>query len=119
MDKPRRFKTTPPPTSALNVLRPLSENSSFPSSGAIAAKVHEQKQKQVAGSKSTEGSTSTASDPRQKKSDAPAPKTRADIGFLMPTTTTSVQKRTETVAQMYDIDEKGGRTWQRLIVEYS
>ncbi|KAJ5618903.1 hypothetical protein N7510_002887 [Penicillium lagena] len=106
----RRFKTTPPPPSALNVLRPLSEISSFPSSGAIAAKVREQKQKQTADSKLS------GDDSAQKKSDAPTSKT---LGSSMPTTTTSVQRRSETVAQMYDNDEKGGRTWQRLIVEYS
>ncbi|KAJ5833837.1 hypothetical protein N7474_002148 [Penicillium riverlandense] len=117
MDKPRRLKTTPPPPSALNVLRPLSENGSFPSSGAIAAKVREQKQ--IADSKLTAGTTSTVKDPAQKKSDASTAKTRADTGFSMSTPTTSVQRRTETVAQMYDIDEKGGRTWRRLIVEYS
>jgi hypothetical protein len=117
MDKPIRSKTTPPPPSALDVLRPLSENGSFPNSGAIASKVREQKQKQVADSKSTGGTAGAANDPAPKKSDATTPKARAEIGSPR-SMMTSVQRRTETVAQMYDIDEKGGRTWRRLIIEY-
>lgn len=98
--------STPPSPSACDVLKPLSGDSGLPSSGEIAAKVREQgdqpgKEVGTTGSpKVTEANSISHSGSR---TEVPS----------------SVQKRSESVQQMHEIDADGVRTWKRVIVEYS
>lgn len=90
--------TRPPPASATEALEPLSRGGSVPNSGAVAAKAREQ----MHSAKSLETS----------KSD---PKARLEDGTEG---NGSVQKRSESVQQMREVDGDGVRVWKRLIVEY-
>ncbi|KAJ5082459.1 hypothetical protein N7532_011502 [Penicillium argentinense] len=94
--------TSPPATSACDVLKPLSQNGNFPSSGAVAARAREQMQN--GGKSSPSGSPAAATQPRSE--------TAGD-------STGPVQKRSESVQQMREVDVNGVRTWRRLVVEYS
>lgn len=96
-----------PPSTARDVLRPLSQTSSFPSSGSIVAAMHEQKQSAPGNAVNDRPSESSGSS--QSPTDAATSET----------TGSSVQKRSEVVQQMRDVDDEGVRTWRRLIVEYS
>lgn len=95
---------SPPPASACDVLRPLSQSSSWPSSGSIAAKVREQKQKQAAVEQSQSPSINAPESTL---------KTHTDTTTEM---TDSAQRRSETVLQM---NVGGVRTWRRLVAQYS
>ncbi|KAJ5188288.1 hypothetical protein N7491_004612 [Penicillium cf. griseofulvum] len=75
--------------SACDILQPLSHTSLLPSSGALAAQVREQQRERSA-------IDASASSPE----------------------TGEVQKRNESIQQMYDEDAEGGRTWKRVVVEY-
>lgn len=90
--------TKPPPASATEVLEPLSRDGSIPNSGTVAAKAREQ----VHSAKSSGPS----------KADS---KSRLEGGIEG---NGSVQKRSESVQQMREVDADGVRTWKRLIVEY-
>lgn len=96
------IKSTPSP-SASDILKPLSWNGTFPSSGAVAAMAREQMQK--AGSGSGSPGASEAEDP-----------TRSEAGNEA---SGSVQSRSESVQQIHEGDTGGVQTWRRLIVEYS
>lgn len=90
--------TKPPPASATEVLEPLSRDGSVPTSGAVAARAREQRH--------------SAGPLRASNSD---PKTRSG-GVIEGNC--SVQKCSESVQQMREVDGEGVRTWKRLIVEY-
>ncbi|KAJ5682479.1 hypothetical protein N7462_005644 [Penicillium macrosclerotiorum] len=92
-----KSSTSPPPASACDVLKPLSANGTFPSSGAVAARAREQMQA-AASSPSSTGS------PRSSDAGSEA--------------TGPVQKRSQSVQQMREVDANGVRTWRRLVVEY-
>ena len=90
---------SPPPASAMDVLKPLSQGGNFPSSGTVAARAREQMQN------ASSPLSSPSSSPGTPKSESPQQG--------------SVQKRSETVQTMYEKDDNGGRTFRRLIVEYN
>ncbi|KAJ5167024.1 uncharacterized protein N7482_005805 [Penicillium canariense] len=94
--------TVPPPASACDVLRPLSQSGAFPSSGAVAARAREQMQAGKASPSSPETSA-TQTRSTEASSEAGGP----------------VQRHSELVQQMCEVDADGVRTWRRLIVEYS
>ncbi|KAJ5158227.1 uncharacterized protein N7500_007878 [Penicillium coprophilum] len=83
--------------SACDILQPLSHTSLLPSSGTLAAQVREQQNERAA----IDASSPTSS----KASSLEAAE--------------EVQKRNESVQQMCDEDAEGGRTWKRVVVEYS
>ncbi|KAJ5633941.1 hypothetical protein N7528_001783 [Penicillium herquei] len=96
MEKGLANSDSPPPASAVDILRPLSQGGHFPSSGAVAARIREQMQ-------SASPSTSPSSSPETPKSGTHGP----------------VQKRNENTRTMYEKDDDGARTFRRLIVEYN
>ena len=98
--KPPTASTSPPGSSACDILKPLSQNSSFPSSGTVAAKAREQMQ-------TADSPTSTSSPVATQSFSGSSDETRE------PT-----HRRTESVQQMRDVDAEGERSWRRLIVEY-
>ncbi|KAJ6013530.1 hypothetical protein N7540_008121 [Penicillium herquei] len=98
MEKGLANSDSPPPASAVDVLRPLSHGGHFPSSGAVAARIREQMQ-----NASSSPLSSPLSSPETPKSD----------------THGAVQKRNETAQTMYEKDDDGARTFRRLIVEYN
>ncbi|KAJ5729109.1 uncharacterized protein N7483_003617 [Penicillium malachiteum] len=100
MEKGLANSDSPPPASAVDVLRPLSHGGHFPSSGAVAARIREQMQLQNA---SSSPPSSPLSSPETPKSDTHGP----------------VQKRNETAQTMFEKDDDGARTFRRLIVEYN
>ncbi|KAJ5382423.1 hypothetical protein N7517_000334 [Penicillium concentricum] len=79
--------------SACDILQPLSHTSLLPSSGTLAAQAREQQ---------SERSVIEASSPPSS-----------------PGAGEEVQKRNESIQQMSDEDAEGGRTWKRVVVEYS
>lgn len=91
---------SPPPASAMDVLKPLSLGGNFPSSGAVAARAREQMQMQM----QSNASSPASGTPKE------AQQTSDGGGKL---------KRTETVQTVYEKDGDGGRTFRRLVVEYS
>lgn len=90
--------TKPPPACATEALEPLSRDGSVPSSGTVAAKAREQIH-------SAEASRTSNPDPNSRS--------RGVIEG-----NGSVQKRSESVQQMREVDADGVRMWKRLIVEY-
>ncbi|KAJ5097147.1 hypothetical protein N7456_007868 [Penicillium angulare] len=94
---------SPPSASAADILKPLSRDSNFPSSGAVAARAREQIQN--ASSSPASSPTSSPGTPRSESQGS------ASVG--------SVQKRNETVHTMYEKDGDGTRSFRRLIVEYN
>ncbi|KAJ5553994.1 hypothetical protein N7513_003953 [Penicillium frequentans] len=98
MEKAKANSDSPPPASALDVLKPLSLGGNFPSSGAVAARAREQMQMQRNASHPASGTPKEA----QQASDGG--------GNL---------KRSETVQTIYEKDADGGRTFRRLVVEYN
>lgn len=90
--------TEPPPVSATEVLKPLSRDGPVLSSGAVAAKAREQIQ--------------SAEPSRTSKTDIKTQSDNRDEG------NSSVQRRSESVQQMREVDVDGVRTWKRLTVEY-
>lgn len=103
MEKAQSTSQSPPPATACDVLEPLSSNGAFPTSGAVAARAHQQ----MASAGNTSNSNANSppaqtSSPSQAGSDA----------------TKTVQKRSETIQQLHEEDADGVRTWRRLIVEY-
>lgn len=98
------FSPPPPPSvSACDVLKPLSQNGNFPSSGAVAARAREQMEN--SGNNSPSTAATVATQPRS--------------GSEGDAATGSVQRRNESVQQMREVDVNGVRTWRRLVVEYS
>ncbi|OQE41230.1 hypothetical protein PENCOP_c005G03809 [Penicillium coprophilum] len=83
--------------SACDILQPLSHTSLLPSSGTLAAQVREQQ---------NERSAIDASSPTSSKASS------LDAAE-------EVQKRNESIQQMCDEDAEGGRTWKRVVIEYS
>ncbi|KAJ5091535.1 hypothetical protein NUU61_006405 [Penicillium alfredii] len=110
MDKKSQDKPTEgsPPTSASDVLRPLSQHAAFPNSGSVATKAREQRHSP---GPSAHSSNTTGTGPRANSPSVSHPVSHD-------TATTSVQKRSESVQQMHEVDADGVRTWRRLIVEY-
>lgn len=102
--------TLPPSATACDVLKPLSQNGNFPSSGAVAKKVREQMQMQM---QKNGNSLSASSAPN-----ATQPRSGSET-HSTPSATASVQRRSESVQQMRELDGEGIRTWRRLVVEYS
>ncbi|KAJ5161618.1 hypothetical protein N7492_007010 [Penicillium capsulatum] len=102
MEKAKSTNESPPGATACDVLKPLSSNGTFPSSGAVAARAREQ-MASVANSSNSTSQTTQAGSPSPASSNA----------------TAAVQKRSETVQQLREEDADGVRTWQRLIVEYN
>ncbi|KAJ5975724.1 hypothetical protein N7481_009431 [Penicillium waksmanii] len=96
----------PPPASACDVLKPLSQNSNYPSSGAVAARAREQMEN--SGKPSPVVSAATVATQPRFGSEGDAA-----------TGSGSVQRRNESVQQMREVDDNGVRTWRRLVVEYS
>lgn len=92
-----------PSSSACDVLKPLSKNGGFPSSGAVAAKARELQQGNA-------GSPSPGSSPASSNSDTASRSASSD---------SPVQKRSETVLPMGKREGEGVRTWRRMIVEYN
>ncbi|OQE14478.1 hypothetical protein PENSTE_c035G04835 [Penicillium steckii] len=97
--------TSPPSATACDVLKPLSQNGNFPNSGAVANKAREQMAKN--------GNSSPASSAAQPRSGSETQSTPSASG------TASVQRRSESVQQMRQVDGDGVRTWRRLVVEYN
>ncbi|KAJ5950471.1 uncharacterized protein N7479_008884 [Penicillium vulpinum] len=85
------------PRSACDILQPLSHTSLLPSSGALAAQAREQQ---------SERSAMDVNSPTSSKASSPV-------------SGDEVQKRNESTQQMRDDDAEGGRTWKRVVVEYS
>lgn len=85
------------------MLKPLSRNGTFPSSGAVAARAREQIQNpgKVSGSAGLSG-TARAGAVSGSNGEASG----------------SVQKRSESVLQMHEVEGDGVRTWRRVVVEY-
>ncbi|KAJ5826795.1 hypothetical protein N7447_003558 [Penicillium robsamsonii] len=83
--------------SACDILQPLSHTSLLPSSGTLAAQARQLQ---------SEGSAIEASSPAFPQASLPA-------------SGEEVQKRNESVQQMSEEDVEGGRTWKRVVVEYS
>lgn len=100
----------PPPASACDVLKPLSQSGAFPSSGAVAARAREQMQTGKASPSSPGTSPSPSSSPN------PALKELEGGDNLLDG---SVQKRSEMVQQMREVDVEGVRTWRRVVIEYN
>ncbi|KAJ5752847.1 hypothetical protein N7520_009764 [Penicillium odoratum] len=87
---------SPPPISALDILKPLSLGGTFPSSGAVAARAREQMQMQTQ---------------MQEQNSCGTPELGAK--------TITVQKRNEAVEVVCEKDDDGARTFRRLVVEYN
>lgn len=85
--------------SACDILKPLSRNGTLPSSGAVAAMAREQMQ-------------NASGSPGTSRVEIPTGATENEAGG-------SVQRRSESMQQMHEVDTDGVRTWRRLIVEYS
>jgi len=108
--------TLPPSATACDVLKPLSQNGNFPSSGAVANKVREQMQMQMQknGNSLPASSAPNATQPRSGSGIESGSDTQST-----PSATASVQRRSESVQQMREVDGDGVRTWRRLVVEYN
>ncbi|KAJ5628029.1 hypothetical protein N7490_010257 [Penicillium lividum] len=89
-----QYLDSPPPISALDILKPLSQGGTFPSSGAVAARAREQMQMQM-----------------QQQNTCGTPELGAN--------TITVQKRNEAVEVVCEKDDDGARTFRRLVVEYN
>ncbi|KAJ5852446.1 uncharacterized protein N7529_011831 [Penicillium soppii] len=85
----------PPPFSACDILRPLSQTSPFPNSGTLAA---------IAMQRQNEISITTSNNPLTETS--------------MPEAGAIVQKCDKLVQKMHEEGSEGVRTWKRVIVEY-
>ncbi|KAJ5391762.1 hypothetical protein N7509_007252 [Penicillium cosmopolitanum] len=109
MEKATSKSASPPPppaASACDVLKPLSHNSNYPSSGVVAARAREQMENSGKSSPVVPAAT-VATQPRSGSEGDAA------------TGSGSVQRRNESVQQMREVDDSGVRTWRRLVVEYS
>ncbi|KAJ5450689.1 uncharacterized protein N7458_007138 [Penicillium daleae] len=102
--------TSPPPASACDVLKPLSQSGVFPSSGAVAARARELMQMQMQMQMQT-GKASPSS-PGLRAMELMGSRASSGIGG-------SVQKRSESVQEMREVDGDGVRTWRRVVTEYS
>ncbi|KAJ6109318.1 hypothetical protein N7486_001552 [Penicillium sp. IBT 16267x] len=102
MEKAKASFDSPPPASAMDVLKPLSLGGTFPSSGAVAARAREQMQMQQRQNASSPASGTPKLEAQQT----------SDGGR------NGLQKRNETVQTVYEKDADGGRTFRRLVVEY-
>lgn len=89
--------------SASDILKPLSRNGTFPSSGAVAAMAREQMQKAGSGTASSRASEAEIS-------------TRSEAGNEA---SGSVQSRSESVQQIHEMDTSGVQSWRRWIDKYS
>lgn len=96
---------TTPPSSARDVLKPLSRDGTLQSSGALAAKAGSEM-------RSAEKTTGTTGSSVIAKADSQTEGEGRIEG------SGSVQKCSESVQQMREVDAEGVRTWKRLIVEY-
>ncbi|KAJ5938014.1 hypothetical protein N7454_004356 [Penicillium verhagenii] len=107
---------SPPPASALHVLKPLSLCGTFPSSGAVAARAREQMQIQMHMQCSSGLGLGLGDSPGTPELEAhPLPHQASDGGE----NALQLQRRSGMVQTMYETDETGARTFRRLVVEYN
>lgn len=99
--------TSPPPASACDVLKPLSQSGAFPSSGAVAARARELMQMQV----QLQTGKASPSSPGLRAMEVMGSR-EGGIGG-------SVQKRSESVQEMREVDGDELRIWRRVMIEYS
>ncbi|KAJ5915702.1 hypothetical protein N7466_011635 [Penicillium verhagenii] len=105
---------SPPPASALHVLKPLSLCGTFPSSGAVAARAREQMQMHMQTSSGL--ALALGDSPGMPELEAhPHPHQASDGGE----NGLQLQRRSGMVQTMYETDETGARTFRRLVVEYN
>lgn len=90
-----------PSAYASDVLKPFSQVSGFPTSGALAARAREQLHNDHVGSPASSHSVTATGSGSGESALSP------------------VQKRSETVLPMGTREGDGVRTWRRMIVEYS
>lgn len=120
----------PPPSSACDVLKPLSQSGAFPSSGAVAARARELMQMQMqmqtgkaspsspgmigGGSAMMEAEVAEETEEGGSRRSSGSSSSGGEDGG-------SVQKRGELVQQMREVDGDGNevRTWRRVVTEYS
>jgi hypothetical protein len=104
---------SPPPATACDVLKPLSQSGAFPSSGAVAARARELMQMQP-------GKASPSS-PEMDATVMAMVMARAlgETEEGSSETCGSVQKRSESAREMREVDGDGLRTWRRVVTEYS
>ncbi|KAF7717455.1 Uncharacterized protein PECH_000497 [Penicillium ucsense] len=98
-------RETLPLPSACDILKPLSQDGVFPSSGAVAAQALKLKATEKASPSSPQPETETSPPARME------PDLSHEIG-------SSLQERSEVVQQMCEEDQNGVRTWRRLVMEY-
>lgn len=103
----------PPPATACDVLKPLSQSGAFPSSGAVAARARELMQMQTGkASPSSPGIDDTVMAKVMARALGESEGGSSE-------TCGSVQKRGESVLEMREVDGDGVRTWRRVVAEYS